>query len=348
MSCESTMYGRTLRCVSTSLVIGTALLTLGPIARAEQATPAVDDASRSAARQLGTDGVKAYQAGDYDLAIERLERAFKVLPAPSLGLWSARALEKGGKLVQAAERYLTTTRLPPAAGGDKDVQEQAKRDAAAEREALLPKIPGLVIEVEGASEDEVSLTVDDAPVNSALIGTPLPANPGTVTVVAESGEARAQLSVTLAVGETKTVTLNLAAGPTTAAPAESAIAADDSQRDAGSEQQGPRWQPIVGWSALGVGVAGLALGGIAAGLAVAQYDTAAAGCTNNVCPPGTQPSQIQGYNELLTVSSIGIIAGGVLAGAGLTLLLLTPKQAESGRQITPYLGVASLGVRGTF
>ena len=48
----------------------------------------VDDATRGAARTLGNDGVKAYQANDYATANEKFDKAYKLVRAPSLGLWS--------------------------------------------------------------------------------------------------------------------------------------------------------------------------------------------------------------------------------------------------------------------
>src|SRR5689334_3893827 len=100
---------------------------------------AQSDSARAGARDLGPGGVEAYQGGNYTLATDKLGRAFEILRVPSLGLWSARALAKSGKLVEASERYLVVTRLD--ASGDIAVQNQAKAEAATEREALLPKIP---------------------------------------------------------------------------------------------------------------------------------------------------------------------------------------------------------------
>jgi hypothetical protein len=96
------------------------------------------DATRGAARDLGADGVEDYQAGKYGEASEKLGRAFEILRVPSLGLWSARALAKEGKLVEASERYLDVSRLD-ATKGDTAVQKQAQAEAASEREALQPR-----------------------------------------------------------------------------------------------------------------------------------------------------------------------------------------------------------------
>lgn len=331
--------------VSAHLALSTALVGL-PSAHA--APPAVDDETRGAARKLGTEGVKAYQAGDYDLASEKLERAFSLLEAPSLGLWSARALEKKGQLVKAAERYLKTTRLPVEAGGEANVQEQAKADAATEREALLPRIPELVIEIEGAEPSEVEVTINGAPVKAALIGTARPTDPGPAEIVARSGSNEVRQRIDLEEGQSRTVTLNLETGQAIAREGESEPKGESKAAaladDAPSSAPKSRWQIPVGWTFLGLGVAGLATGGITAGIAASDYNTLSMDCPDDTCPAG---SDVSAYNTMRIVSSVGFIAGGVLAATGVTFLLLAPKRQESA-YVVPVLGFGTVGVRGRF
>src|SRR5262245_34552538 len=96
-----------------------------------------DAATRAAARKLAEDGVAALQAGDAATAVQKLDKAFRTLQAPSIALWSGRALVKQGKLVEAAERLLEATRLP--VSGDAQVQQQAKADAQKELDQLRPR-----------------------------------------------------------------------------------------------------------------------------------------------------------------------------------------------------------------
>ena len=138
----------------------------------------VDPATRAAARKIATDGVTALQQGNAELASQKLEKAFELLPAPSIALWSARALVKRGLLVEASERYLQAGRLPPAEGNEQAVQAQAQKDAAKELAELTPRIPKLVIALEGAQPSEVSLSLDGKSLPSALVGEEQLANPG--------------------------------------------------------------------------------------------------------------------------------------------------------------------------
>jgi hypothetical protein len=65
------------------------------LAHAEQ-----DAATRAAARKLAEDGVAALQSGDAKGAAQKLDKAFRMLLVPSVGLWSGRALIKQGLLVE--------------------------------------------------------------------------------------------------------------------------------------------------------------------------------------------------------------------------------------------------------
>src|SRR5688500_9280472 len=83
-----------------------------------------ESASVSAARALGTSGVEAYLDSRYEQATDELEKAYAILRVPSLALWSGRALEKRGRLVEAAERYAEAADLQFPTG-DAQVQKQA-------------------------------------------------------------------------------------------------------------------------------------------------------------------------------------------------------------------------------
>lgn len=325
-----------------------AILLAAALLAAPSPAHAVDSATRAAARDLGYEGVQAYQGGDYQTATDRLERAYDVLRAPSLALWSARALEKTGKLVEASERYLEATRLPEDSGGDPAVQQKAKQEAAAERKELLPRIPKLVVEVDGVEARRVELTVAGESVKSALIGTPRPTNPGQVEVIGRVGNAIAKQVVTLTEGERESVLLSF--DPSTlpsevddgsqqpAAPTATTVATPEDRPASGS------WQRTAGWIGIAVGAAGVVVGGVTAGiLAGKQGDL---DCPDNVCP-ASQEDAMASYNNLRPVSSAAFVAGGILAAAGVTLLLTAPS-AEQSASITPYVGWASAGVTGTF
>ena len=115
----------------------------------------VDDATRSAARQLATDGSAAYQADDYAQAYDRFNRAYQLVHVPTVGIWAARSLVKLGRWVEASERYLELARAPLAADAPPE-HLKAQKEANDERALLMPRIPNVRVLLEGADAAETA------------------------------------------------------------------------------------------------------------------------------------------------------------------------------------------------
>jgi hypothetical protein len=309
--------------------------------------------SRAAARSLGYSGVKDYQNGDYPAALDKLERAYAVLRAPALALWSARAMVKMGKLVEGAERYLEATRLDVTTG-DVQVQQKAQAEALQEHEQLVPRIPTLVVTVEGADPSEVRLVLDGKALASALLGQSLQVNPGNHSVEALHGEERRIESASVAEGTSQSLTLKFEltaptnapeASPPPAAPAIESTSRDTSPK-AGSAQR------TAGWVTLGVGGAGLVVGGVTALLALQKKSDLEGSCTDGRCSPAVR-DEVDSYGTLRTVSTIGTIAGGVGVAAGLTLLFTAgpksePAPASGAVRLRGWVGLNQAGLTGEF
>jgi len=306
---------------------------------------AVDSATRSAARDLGYEGVEAYEAGNYPVAMDRLERAYAVLKVPSLALWSARALEKNGKLVEASERYLEATRLTADAAWGKDVQKQAQEQAAEERAALLPRLAKLTVVIRGADPEAVVVTVNGAAVARALYEVGLPLNPGEALVTAVEGDQRVEAKVRVAEGGRPSVTLDFT--PQVASVAPEAAAASSAGAPAEQERGRGSWQRTAGWIGIGVGGGALVFGAVTGILAIGKNSDLAAACDSQGNCPNGQADALAEYDALRAMSSTGLIAGAALAAIGCTLLVVAPKR-ESARFVSPYVGWATVGVRGAF
>jgi hypothetical protein len=309
----------------------------------------LDEASRATARTLGHEGIEAYRNKNYPLASEKLERAFRVVKVPSVALWSARAFEKNGKLVEAAERYLEATRLP-VTSGDRATQEQARTDAATEREALMPRIPTLKVEV-GAGVDQVR--IDDVVVPLDLLGVPRPVNPGSHTVKASRGATHKSESVSLKESDQQSLKFDVPAGPGDSDQSGSGVAADRSGKShgkAGDAAHEPgQTQRIAGWTTLAVGGAGIAVGSIAGILVMAKHNSSdvKTQCDGSRCPTSLD-STVSSFNTLRNVSTIGFIVGAVGIGTGIGLLLTSPKSQRQTGRVTTWIGVGSVGVSGGF
>ena len=324
------------------------MLSWSGVARAQP----VQDASRAAARELGYAGVESYQAGEYPAASTKLEKAYRVLKVPSLGLWSARALIKTGHWVEAAERFRQVLTLEPK-GGDAPVQAQAKRDASADLDALVPRIPKLIITLAEAA-DNVELKVDGYLISTALLGEGLPANPGAHTIVAQAGARSATRTVTLIEGGKKHVKLRFsdngiepaetAAAPTAPGPRADAAAPTS---DLAMADQGISKRKIAGWVLVGTGGAGLALGATTAILALGKksdLQADQANCHGTSCLPSRTDS-VNSYETLRTVSSIGLIGGAALATLGVIVLITDKKdnQQSSSAAGKLWLSVSNRG-----
>jgi hypothetical protein len=310
----------------------------------------LDEASRASARTLGRAGIEAYREKNFPLASERLERAYKVVKVPALALWSARALEKNGKLVEASERFLEATRLP-ANSGDQATQEQARGDAVKEREALQSRIPSLMLEV-GSGVEEVR--IDGVVVPIELLGVPRPVNPGAHTITASRDGAEKSEQVTISEGEKQTVRLDLPGGPArtkATAGAKVGTASKHADRDAPKpDARKGRTQRIFGYSFLGLGGAGIAVGAASGILLMSKHSSSEikTACPDGQhCAPGVEGT-VDSFNTLRTVSIVGFIVGAVGVSTGVTLLLTTPKQTSETATISPWVGLGSIGVSGGF
>lgn len=326
--------------------VGATLLT--SVAQAQ-----TDDATRAAARALGYEGISDFEAGSFAAASDKLDRAYRALRAPSLGLWSARAFEKTGKLVAAAERYLEVQRLDPGSG-DVAVQKQAQAEAETEHAALVARIPNVVIKVEGAPANDVTVSANGAVVPSSLMGAKFPVDPGIVTLEARHGERMAREQVTLKEGETKTVVFRFAAAVAQAitAPAPVATGAatppppDERPSEQPSSGSGTR---MVGFVTIGVGGAAIVAGAVTGGIAMAKRESIE-GCEGTRCPPSAA-GDVGAYNDLRTISSVCFIGGAVLAATGVVLVLVAPKSGapsaalrEPSLSLSPWVGGGTAGL----
>jgi hypothetical protein len=290
----------------------------------------VDPAARSAARALGYAGVEAYERHDYETAVDKLEKAFSVLRVPSVGLWSARALAKRGRLVRASERYRLVGTLPTS-GGDVAIQQQAQADAARELADLLPRIPAIVVVVDGSRPSQ--MTIDDVAVPVSLVGETIPTDPGAHRIVVRQGDDSAATTVSLQESERKQATLQLV-------HVSVAAASEPAPSSSGS------WQKSAGFVGLVFGGAAIAAGAATGIVALGKkqsFDSDPA-CHDDLCP-SSQGADVDAYNRLRLISTATFVAGGVLAGAGAVLLLTSPRSQE---RVSVRATPASIALAGTF
>jgi hypothetical protein len=308
------------------------------------APPLAEVDARALAREMGYAGVAAFEARDYLTALERLQSAYRLLRAPSLGLWSARTLAKLGRLVEAEERYREVEELPISVGAEA-IQSRAKIDAAREHVALAPRIPRITFDLQGASPSEVTVTIDG---NGAVLE-PLRAehavDPGHHRVEALRGPAHVRIELTIAEGEGKTVVLRfppvvaVVAGVTTAAMPRLSkgqhAATPNPSRDGEAVRRSDSLRRMLGWIAIGASSAALVTGATTGLLALDKGNQLARNpaCAREAClrSETSTASTVDTYNSLRTISLVGLTSGAVLAAAGVWLVLPLHRPAAEPR-----------------
>lgn len=318
---------RTVASSAMALLCASSLLGASNTARAQSAS-----SERVVARDLGYSGVEAYQAGKYALASERLEKAYAVLRAPSLGLWAARALAKQGRLLAAVDRYAEVTRLE-ISGGDEAVQRKALVDAQAELEQLRAQLPGAVIVVRGATTAEFSLFIDGRQVSSQLAGELTPLDPGEHRVEIKAKGHELSRTLVLAQGEKQQVAFEVPASAVAerAATPGARHGGQKTPPNSGADERRPgSLRKTLGWVSLSVGAAGLATGAVTGALVLSKQSKLDRdpGCADKSCPRALE-DDVSSYNLFRGVSTTAFIAGGVFAAAGVTLVLTAPKSEAS-------------------
>jgi hypothetical protein len=328
---------------------------------------ATDDSVKGAARALSNEAKRDFDAGRFEEAGRKFQRAYEVAKVPTLALWAARSLAKHGQLVAASELYRQATRLTANDLWVGNAQQQAQADAAKELAELQPRIPVLRVRVEGAAANDVTLTIDGAMIASALFGIDLPADPGWRRVVGKCGDESSEQTVYLREGDHKEAVVkfsarppvqaaNPAAVPMAATPMAQPVATAGAEGSSAGTLTTPTppaeatssggAQQTWGWVAVSVGAALLVMGGVT-GIVVLSDSSLRNSCPNGVCTSTVSKSKVDNYNLMRTLSTVGLIAGGVGAAVGVTLLLWTPKR-EGDTRAALWLGPGSVALKGTF
>lgn len=327
--------------VTGTLLFAVALSVTG-VAVAEE-----DDASKNAARELAEQAAKAMEAEDYAKAQDLYQRAYALVPAPTLSLRHARALARGGRWVEALEAYVRTTRTRVDASSPEAFRE-AVQQAQTELAELRPRVPRAIVVVKGIDRKskDLSVTVDGRPLAAVLLGVPAPVDPGKHELVAKTADGReARATLELGEKEEKSVELVLPPAPEGGAPTAQRPGEPGAKSGAGA---GGSSQKTWAFVALGAGVAGLGVGVVTGLMATSKHQSAEDACPGGACVQGSSGADdAESFRSLRTVSTVGYVVGIVGVGAGITLWLTSPKRAESAR-VGAWMGPNSAGLRGRF
>jgi hypothetical protein len=323
---------------------------------------AQSDEQRAGARELATEGLAAFEAQNYQGAVELFRKAESLVHAPPHLLYLARAHSKLGQYVKAREAYLRVIneQLPSSAP---PAFRTAQSDAAQELAQVEPKIGRLSVKVEGAEGvNDLVVTVDGVAMATVLLGTAQPADPGEHTVEASATGYRAEpQKITLAEAERGSVTLKLEVDPNARPATPASEATPGSEAASPAPRDGAATRPSAGskvpaYVAFGVGAVGLGLGafGLVSWRSQSSQEDEICSLPGGACPLDRK-DEVDELDSKQKTSSLIMLGGAGLGLAGIAtgiVLLATgssskPASATSAH-ITPWAGPGSLGLTGRF
>lgn len=326
-------------------------LLVAPAARAEPS-----DAEKIAAAQaLYDEAVAAMDAKDYATACPKLAEAVRLVPE-GIGakLTLAECYEESGKLASAWSHYAVARSLAERAG-----QKDRAARAAAKAEALKGRLARLTIEVPDVVRKipQVTITRGGVALGEAQWGTALPVDVGRheIVVTAPGYETWTRVIEVAKDGEAISVRVEAPAIDLRASAAEERRRAASTVVIQNFAAERP-WQRPLGIAAMGVGAAGLVVGGVLGGLAIQKNDESNAGLCD--AADSCRRAGLALRSEAVRLgngSTAALAVGGVVLLGGVVLFATAPaskwkgeKSPRAGMSATLELLPTGLRVRGAF
>ena len=375
MVAELVMVTRAEKTLASVLV---AALVSSPLAASAQT-----DEQRAAARELATAGADAFDDGKYDLALENFKKAESLVHALPHLLFIARAHAKRGEYVKSREAYLKVMKEELPANAPRAARD-AQQAASTEVSSVEPKIGRVTITIANRDQaKDLVVSIDGVAIASVLVGSPIPIDPGDHVIEGVATGLRGKTAVRVSPGQRREVPLRLDAdasalppppppAPAAAAAAAPAAAAPSAETPASGEpapapvppsshvevSDGPSSSGtamrVGGYIALGVGVAGVATGTVFMLQYSSKTKQADDLCTlpDGGCATGVR-SQVDALDadakKARNLGIVGLAVGGAAIGTGILLVVLAPSGGSTRTaSVTPWFGLNSAGLRGTF
>lgn len=260
--------------------------------------------------------------GPIALAVALLARPAAALPTKDECINAnegAQSLRRTGHLRAAASKLALCTAV--------SCPGPVRDDCAERLDEVDRAMPTVVFAVGGESSDltTVRVTVDGAPFTSKLDGSALPVDPGAHTF-AFAAEGYAPLEETLVIQEGEKARV-----------VRVVLQTNDGRGDATAKGGGAEGSPshastdrALSYVALGVGAAGIVVGGIFGGVALSDKNALAAHCSGDACPASEQADIDQLHsNSLISSVALGVGLAGLAAGIVLYFVGRDPASASA-------------------
>lgn len=325
--------------VSSLVVVSTVAVAIAfaPI-EARAAEP--NETSNTAAESLFQEGRKLALASRYSEACPKFLASHKLAPAHGTLLNLADCYEKNNQTASAWARFHEAIAL--AQKLNRPDREKIARDRA---DKLEPRLIKLTIV---AKDRDAEVKLDGNALDSAVLGTPVPVDPGKHTVDA-SAKGKKPWSTTIDVSEkNKSPSLDIPAledEPTAPPPSGSdKTKVLDTRAD---DDGGGSNMKTIGIAVGALGLAGIGVGSFFGIRASEKWADAKTRCNSRYECDETGVSLTDEARSSGNVATLGFIAGGALLVAGVVLFFTAPP-GKPARKVNVGVGPGSLLVGGTF
>jgi hypothetical protein len=304
---------------------GASFIALACAASAPTALAQVPD--KAMAEKFFLEGRDLMKAGQTALACDRFDKSQRIEPRLGTLLNVATCHEQLGKTGSAWGEFIEAKEQAKAA------KDLAREEFASEHAtALEQRLSRVEITLAGDARD-VKVTLDGRAFDAALLGTPVPIDPGKHAIEASAPGRKTWTSeLVVPPGPARTPVKVPALAPESAAPvvappppAPIVIAAPlPAQPRPAAESKG--W-PTSAYVAFGVGAAGLVVGSVTGAISLAKTSSISSDCTDNICGPG-ESNPISAANTTANISNVSF----AIAGAGVIVgVVLVATSAPSKR-----------------
>ncbi len=297
------------------------------------ALPSVASAQLSAqdkalADAFFNDGVKLLRAGKTADACPKLAESERIDPAVGTALYLGDCYVRLDKIASAQAMFQEAYDYAVRRGDGRAAVAKERRDK------LHPSTLTMAV-ADGALTPGLTITRDDVSVSTLQLGVALPIDGGT-HVISARAPARRGFSATVEVpNQEGTLTVSIPR------------LADEETRSVATVQptlptRSSSTLRLVGLATAGVGMLTLAVG-VTSGI-IATLDWTASNSADNGCNSGTTLCMTQHGIDLrssaaswATVSTVTLVAGGVLAVAGAVMYFVAPRTKSTLGYISPYI-----------
>lgn len=273
-------------------------------------------AQNGAAELLFQEGRRLMKEKNFKEACPKLEKSAELDPSSGTLLNLGGCREETGEIASAWVAYSEARRIAQAQGKpERDAQAKERADRIAHR------VPKYVLRV---TQPNASLQLDGKPIDAKQYGVEVPVDPGKRLFEASTPKGRTWSNeIAIVEGQTFDVAVPL-------------FAPDDIEAPQAPGTSKGTWVKPVGFTVLGLGVAGVGFGVVAGLLASGKLSDAQALCPG-LAEAGEGPVQCSADAVALNdsarswanIATISLIAGGALAATGFTMVLLAPKRQQT-------------------